>query len=177
MFGCSSGSEEEEEEEGREAYRKGGYHAVRVGDRFAGGRYVAQRKLGWGHFSTVWLAFDTRFSVSPLFIDSLYCLFLCSIWFWVLLLLLISLYDRSFLRVFSSGSLCFFRPHISLGCLFVYCPPKTLSSIYSCVILIRLFVNAMWARISKGRNLLLFFFCLICNVFWDFSSLYRKYDV
>ncbi|KAK9135646.1 hypothetical protein Syun_014976 [Stephania yunnanensis] len=64
MYGrCSSGSEEEdEEEEGREDYRKGGYHAVRVGDRFSGGRYVAQRKLGWGHFSTVWLAFDTRFN-------------------------------------------------------------------------------------------------------------------
>ncbi|XP_018680472.1 uncharacterized protein LOC135583240 isoform X1 [Musa acuminata AAA Group] len=52
----SSGSGEDE---GVDAYRKGGYHAVRVGDAFAGGRYVAQRKLGWGHFSTVWLAYDT----------------------------------------------------------------------------------------------------------------------
>lgn len=41
-------------------YRKGGYHAVRPGDSFAAGRYIAQRKLGWGHFSTVWLAFDTH---------------------------------------------------------------------------------------------------------------------
>ncbi|RWR78526.1 Protein kinase domain-containing protein [Cinnamomum micranthum f. kanehirae] len=57
---CSSSSSEEDE--GFEAYRKGGYHAVRVGDQFAGGRYIAQRKLGWGHFSTVWLAFDTRSS-------------------------------------------------------------------------------------------------------------------
>ncbi|KAL9245716.1 hypothetical protein vseg_019336 [Gypsophila vaccaria] len=54
----SSSSGEEEEEE-YESYRKGGYHAVRVGDCFNGGRYIAQRKLGWGQFSTVWLAFDT----------------------------------------------------------------------------------------------------------------------
>ncbi|CAA6663147.1 unnamed protein product [Spirodela intermedia] len=56
---CSSSSSESEDE-GRDAYRKGGYHAVRVGDAFGGGRYVAQRKLGWGHFSTVWLAYDLR---------------------------------------------------------------------------------------------------------------------
>ncbi|KAJ6798282.1 putative serine/threonine-protein kinase sky1 [Iris pallida] len=55
---CSSSSGEEDE--GFDAYRKGGYHAVRIGDQFAGGRYVAQRKLGWGHFSTVWLAYDTQ---------------------------------------------------------------------------------------------------------------------
>nr|DAD41840.1 TPA_asm: hypothetical protein HUJ06_016163 [Nelumbo nucifera] len=59
---CSSSSGSEEEDEGFDAYRKGGYHAVRVGDQFAGGRYIAQRKLGWGHFSTVWLAYDTRCS-------------------------------------------------------------------------------------------------------------------
>ncbi|XBH94139.1 hypothetical protein VPH35_084972 [Triticum aestivum] len=60
----SSGSEddEEEDEEGAEGYRKGGYHAARPGDRFAGGRFVAQRKLGWGNFSTVWLAYDTLLS-------------------------------------------------------------------------------------------------------------------
>ncbi|OAY62985.1 SRSF protein kinase 1-like [Ananas comosus] len=58
---CSSSSGSgEEEDEGIDSYRKGGYHAVRVGDAFAGGRYVAQRKLGWGHFSTVWLAYDTH---------------------------------------------------------------------------------------------------------------------
>ncbi|OVA03290.1 Protein kinase domain [Macleaya cordata] len=56
---CSGSSGSDEEEEGTDAYRKGGYHAVRVGDSFCGGRYIAQRKLGWGHFSTVWLAFDT----------------------------------------------------------------------------------------------------------------------
>lgn len=60
---CSSSSGSEEDEEGMESYRKGGYHAVRVGDQFAGGRYIAQRKLGWGQYSTVWLAYDTRTSV------------------------------------------------------------------------------------------------------------------
>ncbi|KAJ4966636.1 hypothetical protein NE237_018485 [Protea cynaroides] len=55
----SSSSSGEEEDEGTDAYRKGGYHAVRIGDKFAGGRYIAQRKLGWGNFSTVWLAYDT----------------------------------------------------------------------------------------------------------------------
>ncbi|XP_043711975.1 SRSF protein kinase 1-like [Telopea speciosissima] len=58
---CSSSSGEEEDE-GIDAYRKGGYHAVRVGDPFSGGRYIAQRKLGWGNFSTVWLAYDTQCS-------------------------------------------------------------------------------------------------------------------
>ena len=55
--------EEEEEDEGVDGYRKGGYHAVRPGDQFAAGRYVAQRKLGWGNFSTVWLAFDVQSQV------------------------------------------------------------------------------------------------------------------
>lgn len=48
------------EDEGTDDYRRGGYHAVRVGDSFKGGRYVVQSKLGWGHFSTVWLAWDTQ---------------------------------------------------------------------------------------------------------------------
>ncbi|RVX21139.1 Protein kinase dsk1 [Vitis vinifera] len=60
---CSSSSASEEEDEGTDSYRKGGYHAVRVGDPFSGGRYIGQRKLGWGEFSTVWLAYDTRSSV------------------------------------------------------------------------------------------------------------------
>ncbi|CAI9110475.1 OLC1v1010509C8 [Oldenlandia corymbosa var. corymbosa] len=59
---CSSSSASEDEDEGIDSYRKGGYHAVRVGDSFAGGRYIAQRKLGWGQFSTVWLAYDTQSS-------------------------------------------------------------------------------------------------------------------
>ncbi|KAF9578895.1 serine/threonine protein kinase, CMGC group [Lunasporangiospora selenospora] len=48
----------EEEEEDMEDYREGGYHHVSVGDVFKNDRYVALRKLGWGHFSTVWLARD-----------------------------------------------------------------------------------------------------------------------
>ncbi|KAJ1419478.1 Serine/threonine-protein kinase, active site [Sesbania bispinosa] len=50
------------EDEGTEDYRRGGYHAVRIGDTFNAGRYVVQSKLGWGHFSTVWLAWDTLHS-------------------------------------------------------------------------------------------------------------------
>ncbi|KAG4212626.1 hypothetical protein ERO13_A02G178400v2 [Gossypium hirsutum] len=59
---CSSSSGSEEDDEGIDSYRKGGYHAVRIGDPFAAGRYIAQRKLGWGQFSTVWLAYDTQSS-------------------------------------------------------------------------------------------------------------------
>ncbi|KAF6134314.1 hypothetical protein GIB67_005706 [Kingdonia uniflora] len=47
------------EDEGTDDYRRGGYHAVRIGDSFKSNRYVVQSKLGWGHFSTVWLAWDT----------------------------------------------------------------------------------------------------------------------
>ncbi|KAA8518645.1 hypothetical protein F0562_016119 [Nyssa sinensis] len=55
----SESSEYTSEDEGTEDYRRGGYHAVRIGDTFKGGQYVVQSKLGWGHFSTVWLAWDT----------------------------------------------------------------------------------------------------------------------
>ncbi|KAL4605726.1 hypothetical protein ACB092_09G051100 [Castanea dentata] len=58
----SDSSEYTSEDEGTEDYRRGGYHAVRIGDTFKNGRYVVQSKLGWGHFSTVWLAWDTQFS-------------------------------------------------------------------------------------------------------------------
>ncbi|KAF7121384.1 hypothetical protein RHSIM_Rhsim13G0103400 [Rhododendron simsii] len=51
------------EDEGTEDYRRGGYHAVRVGDAFKHGRYIVQSKLGWGHFSTVWLAWDSQKSI------------------------------------------------------------------------------------------------------------------
>ncbi|KAJ5216763.1 uncharacterized protein N7469_011628 [Penicillium citrinum] len=47
------------EEEDSEDYCKGGYHPVAVGESYNNGRYVVVRKLGWGHFSTVWLSRDT----------------------------------------------------------------------------------------------------------------------
>ncbi|KAJ5600888.1 hypothetical protein N7450_001955 [Penicillium hetheringtonii] len=57
----SSGDELETtaEEEDSEDYCKGGYHPVAVGESYNNGRYVVVRKLGWGHFSTVWLSRDT----------------------------------------------------------------------------------------------------------------------
>ncbi|KNZ73105.1 Protein kinase dsk1 [Termitomyces sp. J132] len=51
-----------EDEEDWEDYVKGGYHPVKLGDAFSDGRYIVVRKLGWGHFSTVWLAKDTKMS-------------------------------------------------------------------------------------------------------------------
>ncbi|CAJ0564463.1 unnamed protein product, partial [Mesorhabditis spiculigera] len=39
-------------------YKVGGYHPVNIGDVFQN-RYHVLRKLGWGHFSTVWLCWDT----------------------------------------------------------------------------------------------------------------------
>lgn len=44
--------------EGNEGYKKGGYHPVRIGERYKSGRYTVLQKLGWGHFSTVWLVHD-----------------------------------------------------------------------------------------------------------------------
>ncbi|KAL6713257.1 hypothetical protein ACLMJK_008722 [Lecanora helva] len=41
-------------------YRLGGFHPVRLGDTFQDGRYEIRHKLGWGGFSTVWLAKDKR---------------------------------------------------------------------------------------------------------------------
>lgn len=37
----------------------GGYYPVKIGDLF-NGRYHVVRKLGWGHFSTVWLCWDLQ---------------------------------------------------------------------------------------------------------------------
>jgi len=48
------------EDEGSEGYKKGGYHPVSIGDTFKEGRYTVLQKLGWGHFSTVWLCSDSR---------------------------------------------------------------------------------------------------------------------
>lgn len=48
------------DEEDYEDYCKGGYHPVHVGETFKEGRYEVIRKLGWGHFSTVWLSKDKQ---------------------------------------------------------------------------------------------------------------------
>lgn len=50
---------DDEEQEDSGDYCKGGYHPVRLGDLF-NNRYSIIRKLGWGHFSTVWLAWDLK---------------------------------------------------------------------------------------------------------------------
>ena len=39
-------------------YRAGGYHPVHLGDMFKDGRYKVLQKLGFGGFSTAWLARD-----------------------------------------------------------------------------------------------------------------------
>ncbi|KAI7865603.1 kinase-like domain-containing protein [Spinellus fusiger] len=49
-----------DEEEDHKDYKKGGYHPVAIGDIFHNQRYLIIRKLGWGHFSTVWLAKDRQ---------------------------------------------------------------------------------------------------------------------
>ncbi|KAG5456656.1 MAG: kinase-like domain-containing protein, partial [Olpidium bornovanus] len=54
-----------EEEEDAKDYCRGGYHPIHVGDVFNNGRYRVTRKLGWGHFSTVWLAVDQKYVLSP----------------------------------------------------------------------------------------------------------------
>ncbi|KAH9004230.1 kinase-like protein [Lactarius hatsudake] len=48
------------DEESPADYNYGGYLQVKVADSFKDGRYTVVRKLGWGHFSTVWLVKDTH---------------------------------------------------------------------------------------------------------------------
>ncbi|QSS60981.1 serine kinase [Histoplasma capsulatum] len=41
-------------------YRIGGFHPISLGDTFHHGKYTILRKLGYGQYSTVWLARDAR---------------------------------------------------------------------------------------------------------------------
>ncbi|CAH8581041.1 unnamed protein product [Schistosoma bovis] len=50
------GSDDDEQEDPRD-YCIGGYHPVKIGQVY-NSRYHVVRKLGWGHFSTVWLCWD-----------------------------------------------------------------------------------------------------------------------
>lgn len=54
------GSDEEQEDDTQ--YCRGGYHPVVIGDVFDG-RYRVVRKLGWGHFSTVWLCREILYAI------------------------------------------------------------------------------------------------------------------
>ena len=47
------------EDEGMPDYKIGGYHPVHVGEILLD-RYVIIQKLGWAHFSTVWLTKDLK---------------------------------------------------------------------------------------------------------------------
>ena len=49
----------QEDVENLEAYCSGGYHSIQLGDEFSQGRYRVVHKLGYGSFSTVWLARDS----------------------------------------------------------------------------------------------------------------------
>ena len=42
-------------------YRPGGFHPIALGDTLKDGRYKIHHKLGYGGFSTVWLARDHRY--------------------------------------------------------------------------------------------------------------------
>jgi len=45
-------------------YRLGGFHPVCLGDTLQDGRYKIYHKLGWGGFSTVWLAKDNKYTAA-----------------------------------------------------------------------------------------------------------------
>ncbi|KAI0401759.1 serine kinase [Xylaria palmicola] len=48
------------DEEDPSRYSPGGYHPVRIGDEFHNGKYQVIRKLGYGLYSTVWLARNSQ---------------------------------------------------------------------------------------------------------------------
>lgn len=46
--------------ENLEGYSTGGYHPMYINDEFSNGRYRVVHKLGYGSYSTVWLAHDRK---------------------------------------------------------------------------------------------------------------------
>ena len=50
-----------EEDFASTADQGGGFYPVRLGETFDDGRFVVTRKLGWGGFSSVWLARDCKY--------------------------------------------------------------------------------------------------------------------
>jgi serine/threonine protein kinase len=49
------------DDEGFADYKEGGYCPVKMGDKLHG-KYQVVNKLGWGHYSTVWLCIDLSLS-------------------------------------------------------------------------------------------------------------------
>lgn len=49
----------DDEDEGEDGYKAGGYHPVKIAEVYHQ-RYVIIKKLGWGHFSTVWMVKDRK---------------------------------------------------------------------------------------------------------------------
>lgn len=41
-------------------YKTGGFHPISLGDTFGPDQYTILRKLGYGQYSTVWLARDSK---------------------------------------------------------------------------------------------------------------------
>jgi hypothetical protein len=52
----------------------GGFHRVSLSDTFNSGRYAVLRKLGYGLYSTVWLARDAEYVEASLCPSKLYML-------------------------------------------------------------------------------------------------------
>lgn len=46
-----------EEQEAQSDYTTGGYHPVKISE-ILNGKYICCKKMGWGHFSVVWLGYD-----------------------------------------------------------------------------------------------------------------------
>ncbi|KAG2502244.1 hypothetical protein HYH03_000730 [Edaphochlamys debaryana] len=59
-YSASDEDYSDSEDEGTDDYKRGGYHPVNVGEKYKNGRYTVLKKLGWGHFSTVWLVHDAE---------------------------------------------------------------------------------------------------------------------